>query len=118
MENMDCSNWQQVEIASFASGDCEALCEENNRCKDYNVGRAGSQFAGRCSLFSSGCARSYDNEWDLYVGEVRVPAPTEMPDDLKVVFLGDGDTQRSSSFSVYEAAAAWGPDFCGLQRRF
>jgi len=34
-----------------------------------------------------------------------------MPDNLKVLFLGDGDTNKSSAFNVFAHASQWKPDF-------
>jgi hypothetical protein len=39
------------------------------------------------------------------------PAATEMPDNLRVIFMGDGDIGKTSSAAVIAKASAWKPDF-------
>jgi len=68
-EGTGCANWADITIATYepGQGNCAAFCLGEPLCKAYNTGVLNRPQAGKCTLFSEGCDRQIDPEWDLYV---------------------------------------------------
>lgn len=101
-----CDNgvWSQNEVEI-----CDDLCDQiDGASVEYDLATCNAEAAGFADTNS---LEAVPEHLVPNTKTMNFPEPTEMPDNLKVVFLGDGDTSRSSSYSVYEAASSWGPDF-------
>jgi beta-glucosidase len=64
-----CSNWWDITLIEYepGQGNCASFCILEPQCQAYNVGVLTGPQAGKCTLFSDGCIRSGNPEWDLFV---------------------------------------------------